>query len=62
MIRDNYLCQNCLDVKRFVNADVVDHTLPISLRWDLRLTLNNLRSLCHACHNAKTAEDKRRYE
>ncbi|MFI8712022.1 HNH endonuclease [Brevibacillus brevis] len=47
--------------QRITQADVVDHIKPIGSYWDLRLRLDNLRSLCHAHHNKKTADDKRKY-
>ncbi|ASJ57558.1 HNH endonuclease [Brevibacillus formosus] len=59
--RDYGLCQDCMQEQRITQADVVDHIQPISLYWDLRLSLDNLRSLCHSHHNKKTAEDKRKY-
>jgi 5-methylcytosine-specific restriction enzyme A len=61
LMRDNYLCQDCLKEKRITPADVVDHIVPIKVDWSLRLSLSNLRSLCHAHHNKKTAEDKKKY-
>ncbi|MGG4439261.1 HNH endonuclease [Brevibacillus fortis] len=47
--------------QRITQADVVDHIKPIGSYWDLRLRLENLRSLCHSHHTKKTAEDRRRY-
>jgi 5-methylcytosine-specific restriction protein A len=61
LIRDNGLCQECLKEKKITPAFVVDHILPLKLFWHLRLTLNNLRSLCGSCHSKKTIEDVRRY-
>jgi 5-methylcytosine-specific restriction enzyme A len=61
LMRDNYLCQDCLEEKRITPADVVDHIKPVRQFWNLRLSLSNLRSLCHAHHNKKTAEDKKKY-
>ena len=61
MILDHGLCQHCLKKKRIVQADVVDHIIPIKVRWDLRLSLDNTQALCNACHAVKTAEDKRKY-
>lgn len=61
LIRDKGLCQECLSNQKITIATEVDHIVPIKIRWDLRLTLSNLRSLCHKCHMRKTAEDKKRY-
>ncbi|MGG3843266.1 HNH endonuclease [Anoxybacillus kestanbolensis] len=61
LIRDKHLCQYCLSKKRITPADVVDHIVPIRVDWSLRLSLDNLQSLCNACHNKKTAEDKKKY-
>jgi 5-methylcytosine-specific restriction protein A len=61
LIRDNYLCQKCLKEKRITSAEVVDHIIPVKVEWSLRLSLNNLQSLCNACHNRKTAEDMKKY-
>ncbi|WP_031405286.1 HNH endonuclease [Geobacillus vulcani] len=61
LVRDNYLCQHCLRNNRITSAEVVDHVIPIRVDWSLRLSLGNLQSLCNACHNKKTAEDKQRY-
>lgn len=52
----NPLCEVCLEDGRMTNADMVDHT--IELRdpiggWEHRLDMNNLKSMCNACHNAK---------
>ena len=32
-------------------AQVVDHIIPITENWDLRLEYDNLRSLCKECHD-----------
>jgi len=31
-----------------------DHQIPIKVRHDLRLDLDNLRTRCNTCHSAKT--------
>lgn len=62
LIRDKGLCQHCLKKNRITYADVVDHIVPIKVDWSLRLSLNNTQSLCNACHNRKTMEDKRKYK
>jgi 5-methylcytosine-specific restriction enzyme A len=61
LVRDHYLCQHCLEHNRITRAVIVDHIVPIAVDWSRRLDINNLQSLCQACHNRKTAEDKRRY-
>jgi len=38
-------------------ATVADHIIEIK-DGGCKLCLDNLQSLCHACHNAKTAEEK----
>ena len=32
----------------------MDHQIPITIRPDLRLSLDNLRTRCNSCHRAKT--------
>ncbi|WP_017435133.1 HNH endonuclease [Saccharococcus caldoxylosilyticus] len=61
LARDHYLCQHCLQHNRITRAVIVDHIVPISVDWSKRLSLDNTQSLCHPCHNRKTAEDRRRY-
>ncbi|MGG6437388.1 HNH endonuclease signature motif containing protein [Saccharococcus caldoxylosilyticus] len=61
LARDHYLCQHCLQHNRITRATIVDHIVPISVDWSKRLSLDNTQSLCHPCHNRKTAEDRRRY-
>lgn len=54
----NPLCKSCEQRGRIVSADVVDHIVErrdggADLDW------SNLQSLCHACHNAKSADERR---
>jgi 5-methylcytosine-specific restriction enzyme A len=35
-----------------------DHQVPIAVRPDLRLVLDNLQTLCNRCHNRKTRREK----
>ena len=51
--RDNYLCQRCLKKGIIKRADVVHHIIEVKEDWSKRLDMNNLESLCHACHNAE---------
>jgi|SRR5690625_146553 len=49
--RDNHLCIWCKDNGKLKQADVVHHIIEVEDDWDKRLTLDNLVSLCHRCHN-----------
>lgn len=57
LIRDNYLCVACLRKGIITPAQLVDHIVPIKQNWSLRLTLDNLQSLCESCHQVKTKQD-----
>ncbi len=62
MQRDNYLCQDCLAAKvrgekiRPRPATVVHHILPKETYPELAMDLDNLVSLCDACHNKRHPE------
>jgi len=56
MMRDNGLCVKCGDT-----ANVVDHIIEIK-DGGCKLCYENLESLCHLCHNRKTAGVKRNRE
>lgn len=57
------LCVECLKNGRYVRARVVDHIEPIRTAkgWAKRWDESNFQSLCIACHNRKTEEDKQKY-
>jgi 5-methylcytosine-specific restriction protein A len=56
MRRDNGLCQACLDRGRITAAVEVDHIIPLFKGGPD--TDDNKRSLCKACHDDKTRDDK----
>lgn len=59
-ISRNPLCRIC-DANGFVrSADVVDHIIERKDNDALRLNWDNLQSLCHSCHNQKSADEKRK--
>lgn len=57
------LCVECLKHGRYVKAQVVDHIEPIRTAkgWSNRWNENNFQSLCIACHNRKTEDDKKKF-
>lgn len=55
-LRDGFCCVRCGR-----EAEVGDHIIPTKVRWDLRLDIKNVQSLCSHCHNQKTAEDEKEY-
>lgn len=60
---NNYLCvSETHEELEPVTADVVDHITPVTVDWSLRLTASNCQPLCHACHNKKTAKDRKIYK
>lgn len=64
--RDNYLCQDCLAAKaagemiRPREATVVHHIKPREFYPELAMDLDNLVSLCDACHNKRHPEKGQR--
>lgn len=48
------LCEDCLLEDKLTPMDVCDHMIELKDDWSLRLTMSNIRSLCHSCHNKKT--------
>ncbi len=38
----------------YVYEGIVDHVIPITEDWELRLDISNLQLLCWSCHNYKT--------
>lgn len=52
-----FICESC----QVNEATIGDHIIPTKIRWDLRLSRDNIQGLCAECHNKKTAEDERMY-
>ena len=54
-------CEECLlqNPVIYKQADVVDHIVELTDGGEPYLW-TNLRSLCHACHNRKTAQEKKK--
>ena len=51
------MCEECLKVGRLTPAQMVDHIVPIN-KGGASLDIENLQSLCNACHARKSAKDK----
>lgn len=54
--RDAYRCQVCKRAGRLTVADTVHHIIPVKVDSSKRLDLDNLESICRACHNAEHKE------
>ncbi|ARG67034.1 HNH endonuclease [Staphylococcus epidermidis] len=52
LLRDNYLCQHCLN-KGIVNDKdlIVHHKVELKEEWGKRLDMDNLEAVCIGCHN-----------
>ena len=53
LIRDNYLCQECLHDGILSVATTVHHVKHLKLNKKLALDADNLVSVCTSCHNRK---------
>ncbi len=47
------VCEECLREGRITPAVIADHILPAREYPEHRLSMDNLQSLCRACHNKK---------
>lgn len=54
--RDKQLCQKCLRYGRKTPAKIVHHIEPVEVNPDRAYDIDNLMSLCEACHNAAHPE------
>ena len=53
LVRDNYLCQDCMKMGYIVPAQTVHHIIPIKIMWQLRLIIDNMICLCESCHQER---------
>ena len=51
------MCEICQQQGKLTPAQMVDHIVPIN-KGGAPLDLDNLQSLCNACHAIKSAKDK----
>ena len=63
LLRDKYLCQECLK-QGIVNDKrlMVHHIVELKDDWKRRLDMNNLVTVCTACHNRIEHTPRRRPE
>ncbi|MED4579026.1 HNH endonuclease signature motif containing protein [Bacillus atrophaeus] len=54
--RDHGVCQDCLAQRKITKAKTVHHIKELRDHPELSLTLDNLVSLCNACHNRRHPE------
>lgn len=54
--RDHGICQDCLNERKVTKAQTVHHIKELRDHPELALTLDNLVSLCNACHNRRHPE------
>lgn len=57
----NYLCQDCLAKGRYTVATEVHHIVPLYVDFTKRLDDDNLRPLCHDCHEVYSQEARRKW-
>jgi len=50
-LREYPLCYNCQAVGILEFADMVHHVKPVKEHPELAFSMDNLMSLCNACHN-----------
>ena len=48
--KENPLCEQCEREGRITPAELVHHKKEVKEDWDSRFELENLESLCNACH------------
>lgn len=51
------LCAECEKKGVLTPGQVVDHIIPMNKGGEA-LSMNNLQTLCHRCHNKKSAKEK----
>ncbi|GAX06955.1 HNH endonuclease [Secundilactobacillus pentosiphilus] len=54
--RDHFLCQECLRQGIVHTGNTVHHIVPLKDDWNKRLDLDNLETICLACHNKEHFE------
>ncbi|MGB9780631.1 HNH endonuclease signature motif containing protein [Caldanaerobacter sp.] len=54
-LAEHPLCEDCLENGIYTPATEVHHIKKVKDNPELRLDINNLRALCKACHNRRTA-------
>jgi len=62
LVRDNYLCQYCLEKGKLTPADMVHHIEELKDNPEKALDPDNLISLCNTCHNKEHPEKGKKKE
>ncbi|WP_017732726.1 HNH endonuclease [Nafulsella turpanensis] len=58
-LQHNPLCEECERQGILNPGNEIDHIISITIRWDLRLSWDNLQTLCKPCHSRKTMEENK---
>lgn len=53
-------CAKCEALGIMRKGDVVDHIIELRDDWSKRLDPTNLQTLCYACHNRKTSNERQK--
>lgn len=59
VLRARPLCVMCEAHGKVTPAKIVDHITPVAIAPDRMFDETNLQPLCQACHNQKTADERR---
>ncbi len=58
-LRDEPLCERCLQRGKTVMAIIVHHVKPFRGDWDLFLDFDNLQSVCKLCHDGSIQREEK---
>jgi 5-methylcytosine-specific restriction protein A len=57
-LKDEQLCRHCKEKGLGVEAEMVDHIVPLTVNLEGKYDDANLQSLCNARHGRKTAKER----